>query len=303
MKLCPLCKEEFAGVNADQRFCGGGHCDWYTFSKFVLSPIMDCPYCDHKVSHTAVICSGCGGLLSIGSLLAIKHALAFDPALALQDSATVEKLKIFAEMIDLSLTAVESEEARQKAEMEAEESRFQAEVAAEIAALELEDERLWTGYLSQLSPSARFLSVKEKEIKVASIIVILFALVFAGFSYNQYKTQEFDRKNSIETWCSENYPLSGEDFDNIGCLAGFKAVDFTDRDSKSLRKQNSNSNEGPGLIDRCWNLHLDQEYRFEMAEPKGEWAVARMELAFIEGCNYYFGYEGKKANRYWQILS
>ena len=265
---------------------------------------MDCPYCDHKVSHSAVICAGCGGLLSIGSLLAIKHALAFDPALALQDSATVEKLKIFAEKIDVSLSAVESEEARQKSEMEAEEARFQAEVAAEIAALELEDERLWNEYLSQLSPSARFLSVKEKEIKVASIIVIFFALVFAGFSHNQYKTQEFDRKNSIETWCSENYPLSGEDFDNVGCLAGFKAVDFTDRDSKSLRKQNSNSNESWGIVDSCFDLMVSQNnYFFEIASPKGDEAVAKMKVAFIEGCNYYFGYEGKQANRYWQILS
>ena len=44
-------------------------------------------------------------------------------------------------------------------------------------------------------------------------------------------------------------------------------------------------------------------YFFEIASPKGDEAVAKMKVAFIEGCNYYFGYEGKQANRYWQILS
>jgi hypothetical protein len=218
-------------------------------------------------------------------LLAIKHALASDPTLALKDALTIERLKEFVNKIDASLM-----------QEEAEKSRFQAEVEAEIRALEIEDERLWNEHLGQLSPTARFLEVRAKEIKIISILLISLCLVAAYFSYNE--------KNSIERWCEANYPISSDFYINLSCLDGHEEAKRYFEANK-LRKSIIEE-EGVGkysVYSFCADQRNDQSYIQKIYDATGDPPSSSMSLAFVEGCSRYFGLEGTRTDDFKRIYN
>jgi hypothetical protein len=197
MKLCPVCKLNFNEESPEQIFCGGGHCLEAFANRPIGTSTDSCPYCSEPVSVNAVVCGKCNGILSIGSKLAIKHALATNPTLSLKDEATVKKLTDFVMQIDASL---EEEEDR---------------VSAQIEAQKLEDERLWEEYLDELSPFARFMEVNRRKV-IASSVAILSAAALT-FLYIPYA-----ESNSIENHCAERFPEQPE---FTICVNGYKDVE------------------------------------------------------------------------------
>ena len=194
MKLCPVCKSNFIVKAQKQIFCGGGHCIEAFSNRAIASSSNACPYCSESVFVDAVVCGKCNGILSIGSQLAINHALASDPTLSLKDEVTVKKLTDLVIQIDASL---QEEEAR---------------VSAQINAQELEDERLWSEHLDQLSPFARFIEVNRRKV-IASLAAVVSTVVLT-FAYISYA-----ESNSIENYCGERFPEAAK---IMNCINGYK---------------------------------------------------------------------------------
>lgn len=211
MKLCPVCKSNFIVEAKNQIFCGGGHCLEAFANRAIASSSNACPYCSESVFVDAVVCGKCNGILSIGSQLAINHALASDPTLSLKDKVTVKKLTDIVIQIDASL---QEEEAR---------------VSAQINAQELEDERLWSEHLDQLSPFARFIEVNRRKV-IASLaaVVSTVALTFAYILYAE--------SNSIENYCGKLY---SDAWDVKVCVRGYTDTEryLTDGNLLIMQKQ------------------------------------------------------------------
>ena len=144
-----------------------------------------CPYCSKVVEFNATACGSCGGLLSIGSFVAIRQALAADPTLSLKDPPSIQKLKKFVEDIDNSLAKAAAEN------QEAERIALQAKID-EIAAKALEEERLREEYLKELKPFKRFLIVRKKRIFFTTVAVVSFSFVVATQGTSYY--QEYKKK-------------------------------------------------------------------------------------------------------------
>ena len=135
-----------------------------------------CPYCSQIVDAGAVACSTCGGLLTIGSHLAIRQALAADPTLSLKDPESVARLKEFVTQIDESISAserskLEAEIQKERAEKEA--LRLQQE---QVQAKQLEQEAKRKEYLDSLPSLKRFMVVRKIPI-VISLLMIAIAAV------------------------------------------------------------------------------------------------------------------------------
>ena len=165
-----------------------------------------CPYCSKAVELNAVTCGSCGGLLSVGSFVAIRQALAADPTLSLKDSSSVQRLKDFVKDIDSSLAkaAAEEQEAERIA-LEEERIALQAK-KAEIAAKALEKKRLRDEYLKELKPFKRFLIVRKKHIFFTTVAVVSLSLLVAtqGNSYYQeYKIAKLESESLAEAFDKE----------------------------------------------------------------------------------------------------
>ena len=138
---------------------------------------IPCPYCSQIVDAGAVACSTCGGLLAIGSHLAIRQALAADPTLSLKDQDSVARLKEFVARIDGSiaqseqLNQDEANRLRQEAESKDRILREQ-EVAAKAAKDKARQE-----YLESISPQKRFLIVRKIPIAVSLALLAIAAVV------------------------------------------------------------------------------------------------------------------------------
>jgi hypothetical protein len=156
---------------------------------------IPCPYCSQIVDAGAVACSTCGGLLTIGSHLAIKQALAADPTLSLKDPETVARLKEFVAQIDESISASERsklEAGIQKERAEKEALRLQQE---QVQAKQLEQEAKRKEYLDSLPSFKRFMVVQRIPIAFVLIALVVSALVIPN---QLLKAQQNNEKNQIK---------------------------------------------------------------------------------------------------------
>ena len=135
-----------------------------------------CPYCSQIVDAGAVACSTCGGLLTIGSHLAIRQALAADPTLSLKDPDSVARLKEFVNQIDESISASK----RSKLEAEIQKERAEKEVLRlqqeKEKAKQLEEETKRKEYLDTLPSFKRFLVVQKIPIVISLLIITIAAV-------------------------------------------------------------------------------------------------------------------------------
>jgi hypothetical protein len=135
-----------------------------------------CPYCSQIVDAGAVACSTCGGLLTIGSPLAIRQALAADPTLSLKDPDSVARLKEFVNQIDESISASERSKLEaeiQKEQAEKEVLRLQQE---KEKAKQLEEETKRKEYLDTLPSFKRFLVVQKIPIAISLVLITIAAV-------------------------------------------------------------------------------------------------------------------------------
>jgi len=138
---------------------------------------IPCPYCSQIVESNAIACSTCGGLLTIGSHMAISQALAADPTLSLKDPDSVARLKEFVSQIDGSIAKTaqlkqdEANKLRQEAELRDRNLREQ-EVAEKTAKNKARQE-----YLESVSPQKRFLIVRKVPIAITMVLIAIAAVV------------------------------------------------------------------------------------------------------------------------------
>ena len=138
---------------------------------------IPCPYCSQIVEASAVACSTCGGLLTIGSPMAIRQALAADPTLSLKDPDSVARLKEFVLKIDESLSKSNREKLEaeiQRVKDEKESLRLQQEA---LKAKELEEKRSRKAYLDSLPSFKRFLIVRRVPIIALLLLLSISAVV------------------------------------------------------------------------------------------------------------------------------
>jgi len=255
MKLCPVCKSNFKVETSEQIFCGGGHCLEAFANRAMGTSINSCPYCSQPVFVDAVVCAKCSGILSIGSHLAIKHALAADPTLSLKDEATVKKLTALVVQIDASLQKEEDK------------------VSAENDAQKLEDERSWNKHLEELSPFARFMEVNRRKVVVSLVAVLsTVALTVAYLSYAE--------SNSIENYCGDKFPESSS-FEV--CLSGYNETEqfvegqnllIVGRDGTPLKSYGFGEANG-----FCYGRHAKSKFSGSTFDTQGPYAV---------GCSRFF---------------
>ena len=176
-----------------------------------------CPYCSQIVDAGAVACSTCGGLLTIGSHLAIRQALAADPTLSLKDPESVARLKEFVTQIDESISASERSKLEaeiQKERAEKEDLRLQREKSsAENSAKEAARRE----FLESLSPFQRFIAVRKLPIALILIGVVVSALVIP---YQLLKAQQQNEKNQIK----QEQKASAAAYDEAAALSAKEAL-------------------------------------------------------------------------------
>jgi hypothetical protein len=138
---------------------------------------IPCPYCSQIVDAGAVACSTCGGLLKIGSHLAIRQALAADPTLSLKDPETVARLKEFVAQIDESI----SKSNREKLDAQIQNERAEREALQiqqeQIKAKEREKEKARNDYLDSLPPLKKFVTVRKLPITLLLVGIVLSLLI------------------------------------------------------------------------------------------------------------------------------
>jgi hypothetical protein len=181
---------------------------------------IPCPYCSQIVESNAIACSTCGGLLTIGSHMAISQALAADPTLSLKDPDSVARLKEFVSQIDESIAKTaqlkqdEVDKLRKEAELRDQILREQ-EVAEKTAKNKARQE-----YLESVSPQKRFLIVRKVPIAITLVLIAIAAVVAPS------QLSELRENQRIEAEKNYKEQAAAQELDDLKSTAGQQIADL-----------------------------------------------------------------------------
>jgi hypothetical protein len=154
---------------------------------------IPCPYCSQIVEASAFACSTCGGLLTIGSPVAIRQALASDPTLSLKDPDSVARLKEFVAQIDDSISTANRNKLEAQIQKERSEKESFLMQQQKIAAQQSAKQAARNDYLDSLSPFRKFLTVRKLPIGLVLVGLVVSALIIPGQLMNAQQANEEDR--------------------------------------------------------------------------------------------------------------